>query len=102
MIGFVRTLANPGVLLGWIILGANFISRGWVEPTLEGKLWCLLGVATGVGLWFAGLSWAISLGHKKFTELTMLKMERGSGVGLLVLGMIHGVHLAWQLAKHKI
>ena len=101
MTGFVRTLANPGVLLGWIILGANFISRGWVEPTLEGKLWCLLGVAAGVGLWFAGLSWAISLGHKKFTELTMLKMERGSGIGLLVLGMIHGVHLAWQLSKHK-
>jgi threonine/homoserine/homoserine lactone efflux protein len=101
MTGFVRTLANPGVLLGWIILGANFISRGWVEPTLEGKLWCLLGVAAGVGLWFAGLSWAISLGHKKFTELTLLKMERGSGIGLLVLGMIHGVHLAWQLAKHK-
>jgi threonine/homoserine/homoserine lactone efflux protein len=101
MTGFVRTLANPGVLLGWIILGANFISRGWVEPTLEGKLWCLLGVAAGVGLWFAGLSWAISLGHKKFTELTMLKMERGSGIGLLVLGMIHGVHLAWQLARHK-
>ena len=101
MIGFVRTLANPGVLLGWIILGANFISRGWVEPTLEGKLWCLLGVATGVGLWFAGLSWAISLGHKKFNESTMLKMERGSGIGLLVLGMIHGMHLAWQLTKHK-
>jgi threonine/homoserine/homoserine lactone efflux protein len=101
MIGFVRTLANPAVLLGWIILGANFISRGWVERTLEGKLWCLLGVATGVGLWFVGLSWAISLGHKKFTESTMLKMERGSGVGLIVLGMIHGVHLAWQLAKHK-
>jgi len=101
MTGFVRTLANPGVLLGWIILGANFISRGWVEPTWNGKLSCLSGVAFGVGLWFAGLSWAISLGHKKITEATMLKLERGSGVGLLILGLVHGIHIAWQLAKHR-
>jgi threonine/homoserine/homoserine lactone efflux protein len=78
MTGFVRTLANPGVLLGWIILGANFISRGWVAPTLEGKLWCLLGVTVGVAIWLFGLAWAISLGHKKFNEKTMTRMERGS------------------------
>ncbi len=102
MTGFVRTLANPGVLLGWIILGANFISRGWVEPTLRGKMFCLAGVASGVGLWFFGLSWAISLGHKKFTEKTMIRMERGSGVGLLILGLAHGIHLVWQLKKRSI
>jgi len=101
MTGFVRTLANPGVLLGWIILGANFISRGWVEPTWNGKLSCLAGVAGGVGLWFFGLSWAISLGHKKITEPAMLRLERGSGMGLLILGLAHGVHIAWQLAKHR-
>jgi threonine/homoserine/homoserine lactone efflux protein len=99
MTGFVRTLANPGVLLGWIILGANFISLGWVEPTMEGKLFCLAGVTAGVGLWLFGLAWAISLGHKKFTEQTMLKMERGSGIGLIVLGLAHGIYLASQLAK---
>ena len=101
MIGFVRTFANPGVLLGWIILSANFVSRGWVEPTWSSKFSCLAGVAGGVGTWFFGLSWAISLGHKRITEATMLKMERGSGVGLLVLGFIHGIHIAWQLTKHK-
>jgi threonine/homoserine/homoserine lactone efflux protein len=100
MTGFVRTLANPMVLLGWIILGANFISRGWVEPTMEGKLSCLGGVAVGVAAWFFGLSWTISLGHRKFTAQTMIRMERGSGVLLLLLGAIHGLHLAWQLAKH--
>jgi threonine/homoserine/homoserine lactone efflux protein len=101
MTGFVRTMANPGVLLLWIVLAANFISRGWVEPSGQGKLSCLGGVAAGVGFWFMGLSWAVSLGHKKFTEQTMLRMERGSGVGLLILGLAHGVHLVWQLAKHR-
>ena len=99
MTGFVRTMANPGVLLGWIILGANFISRGWVQPTMEGKMLCTAGVAVGVALWLFGLAWAISLGHQKFTEKTMLRMERGSGIGLIALGLAHGIYLASQLAK---
>ena len=100
MTGFVRTMANPGVLLCWIVFGANFISRGWVEPTSQGKLACLIGVAIGVGCWFFGLSWAVSLGQRKFSDRTMVRMERGSGVGLLILGLAHGVHLVWQLTKH--
>lgn len=102
MIGFVRTLANPGVLLGWIVLSAIFIARGWVEPRPVDKLVCVAGVTVGVGLWFFGLSWAISLGHKKITEATMLKMERGSGIGLLGLGLIQGINIVWQLASHKL
>ena len=99
MIGFVQTLANPGVLLGWIIFGANFIARGWVEPNWEGKLSCLGGVALGLGMWFVGLSWAISLGHKKISDKTLLKMQHGSGITLLVLAFAHGGNIAWQLAK---
>ena len=99
MTGFVRTLANPNVFLGWIILGANFISLGLVQRTLEGKLYCLAGVTGGVGLWLFGLAWAISLGHKKFTDKTMIRMERGSGIGLIILGLAQGAYLAVQLAK---
>lgn len=99
MTGFVRTLANPGVLLGWIILGANFISLGWVQPTMEAKLFCLAGVTGGVGLWLFGLAWAISRGHKKFTDKTMIRMERGSGICLIILGLAQGAYLALQLAK---
>src|SRR3954471_12570596 len=44
-IGFVRVMGNPGVLLFWIILAANFISREWVAPTWDGKGACILGVA---------------------------------------------------------
>jgi threonine/homoserine/homoserine lactone efflux protein len=101
MTGFVRTMANPGVLLFWIILAANFMSRDWVGPTHASKLACAGGVALGTGLWFLGLSWAVSLGHRRFSDRTLLLVERGSGVGLLVLALIHGGHIAWQLAKHK-
>jgi threonine/homoserine/homoserine lactone efflux protein len=100
-IGFVRVMANPGVFLFWIILAANFISREWVEPNGRGKLACIAGVAIGTGLWFFGLSYAVSLGHKKFSEKTLLRMEHFSGIGLLALAVAHGVHIVWQMARHK-
>jgi threonine/homoserine/homoserine lactone efflux protein len=101
MTGFVRVMANPGVLLFWIILAANFMSREWVEPNLRSKVACVTGVALGTGLWFFGLSYGVSRGHGKFSEKTLLKMEHFSGAMLLGLGLIHGGHIAWQLAKHK-
>lgn len=102
MIGFVRTLANPGVLIGWIVLAANFISRGWVEPNWEGKLSCLIGVATSVGLWFTGLSWAISVGHRNYSPKTMRRMEQAAGIGLIVFALFNGAYIAMHLAKDKI
>jgi threonine/homoserine/homoserine lactone efflux protein len=42
--GFVRVMANPGVLLFWIVLAASFLSRGWVEDTLPSKVACIAGV----------------------------------------------------------
>jgi threonine/homoserine/homoserine lactone efflux protein len=99
--GLVRVMSNPGVLLFWIILAANFISREWVEPNGRGKLACISGVAAGTGVWFLGLSWAVSLGHKKFSERTLLRMEHLSGVGLLGLALAHGGHIIWQMARHR-
>jgi threonine/homoserine/homoserine lactone efflux protein len=102
MTGFVRVMGNPGVLLFWIILAANFMSRDWVEPYLRSKVACVMGVALGTGLWFFGLSYGVSRGHGKFSEKTLLKMEHFSGAMLLGLGLLHGGHIAWQLARHKI
>ena len=100
MTGLVRVMGNLGVLVFWVILGANFISREWVTPDWPGKLACVGGVALGVGTWFIGLSWVVSLGHGKFSEKTLLRMEHFSGICLLVLALIHGVIIIMQMAHH--
>src|SRR5262249_9583438 len=102
MIGFVRTMGNPGVLLFWIILAAHFLSRDWVQPTWGSKLSCVAGVGMGVSAWFLVLCWAISLGHGKFSDKTLLRMEHFSGIGLLLLAFGQGVHIVYQLAHHTL
>jgi threonine/homoserine/homoserine lactone efflux protein len=97
--GFIRVMANPGVFLFWIFLGIYFIAHEWVNPTLSSKMSCVAGVALGTSLWFFGLSYAVSLGHQKFSRKTLLRMERGSGIGLLGLALIHGVQMLWELHK---
>lgn len=101
MTGFVRVMANVGVLVFWVILAANFLSREWVTPDWPGKLACVAGVAVGTGIWFAGLSWGVSLGYGKLSEKTLLRMERLSGVGLLVLALIHAAFLVRDLARQR-
>lgn len=101
MTGLVRVAGNVGVLLFWIILAANFISRDFVAPTWNSKFACIAGVGLGTGLWFTGLSWAVSLGHGRISEKNLLRMEKISGVGLLFTALMHGVNIAWQMAKLK-
>lgn len=100
MIGLVRVMGNVGVLVFWIILAANFISREWVTPDWPGKLACVAGVAVSTGGWFTGLSWVVSLGHGKWSEKTLLRMEHFSGASLLVLALIHGGTIIWQMHNH--
>jgi len=102
MIGFVRTLANPGVLLFWIIVAANFISREWVSADWTGKSGCISGVFLGTLAWFMGLSYGSSLGYGKFSDKTLLRMERFSGVCLIVMAFIHGGILMKELVhQHR-
>ena len=99
LIGFVRVMGNPGVLIFWIILAANFISREWVSPDWPGKVACVAGVALGTGLWFMTLSWFSSMGQGKFSERTLIKMEHFSGILLIALALIHGGTIVWQMHK---
>ena len=102
MIGFVRTMANPGVLLCWIVLSAMFISYGWVQATGAGKIACIGGVASGTAVWFLGLSWFAALGHGRMSPKALLRMEHISGFCLLGLAVFYGVNIVWQLARPKL
>jgi threonine/homoserine/homoserine lactone efflux protein len=100
MTGLVRVLANVGVLVFWIILAANFISREWVTPDWPGKLACVGGVALGTGSWFLVLSFSSSRGYGRFSEKTLLRMEHISGISLLVIAVIHGCWIVYQMTKN--
>jgi len=102
MTGFVRVMGNMGVLLLWIVLTANFMSRDWVENTLPSKLACIAGVALGANLWFFALSYTSARGQGRLSERKLLRMEQFSGIFLIIIGLAQGAHIAWQLARHKI
>jgi len=100
MTGLVRVMGNVGVLVFWVFLALYFSSHEWVTPDWPGKLACVGGVAVGTGGWFTGLSWMVSLGHGKLSEKTLLRMEHYSGAFLLIVALIQGGVLFWQLC-HK-
>jgi threonine/homoserine/homoserine lactone efflux protein len=108
-IGFVRVMGNFGVLATWLVISAYLMSHNtffsdqdWVADTFAAKAACVLGVALGTNFWFCGLSFAMSRGHGRFGEKTLLRMQHFSGLCLLALGTFDGVSIAWQLAHHKI
>jgi hypothetical protein len=43
----------------------------------------------------------VSLGHGKFKDSTLLRIERGSGIILLLLGLADGIKILLEMrAKH--
>ena len=108
-IGFVRVMGNVGVLLTWLIIAAYLMSHeayftddDWVADKFAAKAACVLGVALGTSLWFCILSFGMSRRHGRFGEKTLLRMQHFSGLCLIVVGTFDGLHIAWQLARHKL
>jgi threonine/homoserine/homoserine lactone efflux protein len=102
MTGFVRVLGNLGVLLFWIVLAANLMTREWVDgDSFAAKAACVAGVALGTNTWFLSLSFGVSRGHGRFSEKTLLRLQHFSGICLIIFGLLQGTHIAWQLARHN-
>jgi threonine/homoserine/homoserine lactone efflux protein len=102
MTGFVRVLGNLGVLLFWIVLAANLMTRDWVDgDSFAAKAACVGGVALGTNSWFLTLSFSVSRGHGRFSEKSLLRLQHFSGICLIVFGLLQGTHIAWQLARHN-
>jgi threonine/homoserine/homoserine lactone efflux protein len=101
MTGFVRVMGNLGVLLTWIVLAANFMSHDWVADNFFAKAACVSGVALGTNTWFYILSLGVSRGRGQFSEQTLLRLQHLSGFCLIAVGLLDGVHIVLQLARHK-
>jgi len=100
MTGFVRVLANPGVMVGWFVLAANFISRNWVTPEFSGRMACVAGVGLGTILWFLVLAYTSSRGKGKFSEQKLVKIEHWSGIVLIIFALLDGVWISKQMVDH--
>jgi threonine/homoserine/homoserine lactone efflux protein len=102
MTGFARVLGNLGVLLFWIVLAANLMARDWVDAdSFPAKAACVGGVLLGTTTWFTILSFAVSRGHGRMGEKTLLRLQQFSGICLIIFALIQGVNLARHLAKHN-
>ena len=102
MTGFVRVLANLGVLLFWIVLAANLMARDLVDAdSFAAKAVCVGGVALGTSTWFLALSFGVSRSHGRMGEKTLLRLQHFSGICLIIFGLIQGANMAWHLAKHN-
>ncbi|HTB83604.1 MAG TPA: LysE family transporter [Candidatus Sulfotelmatobacter sp.] len=100
--GFVRVAANLGVLVTWVVVSAMLMAHDWVADTLAAKTACLGGVVLAYLLWFAFISYAVSRGHGKFSEKTLLRLQHVSGMCLIATAFIDGAKIAFDLAHHKI
>ena len=101
MVGFVRVLGNPSVLLLWVTATATFLAHNWVDKTLDDRVGCVLGVAGGAGFWFLILAFGVSRGHGRFSPRVLLRMERVSGALLLITALWIGWKIISQLHKQK-
>ena len=102
MTGFVRVMGNLGVLLVWIGLTGNFMAHDWVADEFAAKAACVAGVALGTNVWFGVLSFGVSRGHGKLSEAMLLRLQHISGLCLVAVGSFDGLHIVWQLARHRI
>jgi threonine/homoserine/homoserine lactone efflux protein len=99
MVGFVRVLGNPSVLLLWVTLTAMFLSHNWVDETFDDQTALVAGVALGAAIWFLLLAWGVSRGHGRFSPRVLLKMEHISGALLLLAALFLGGKIIWELHK---
>jgi threonine/homoserine/homoserine lactone efflux protein len=100
MIGFVRVLGNPAVLLLWITLASAFAAHEWVADDWASRAACITGVAVGAVAWFFLLSYTVSLKHRQLSTQTLVRMAHISGLCLLGFAGILGIRIILMLAKH--
>jgi hypothetical protein len=61
---------------------------------------CVVGVGLGTLLWFMVLSCSSARGYGKFSEKTLLRIERISGIALIIFALLDGCWIAKQMVDH--
>jgi threonine/homoserine/homoserine lactone efflux protein len=102
MVGFIRVLGNPAVLLVWMTLTATFLSHNWVDHTIDDKVAFVCGVALGAALWFVLLAYGVSRGHGRFSPRVLLRMEHVSGALMLLAALWIGGRIIWHLHQQNV
>jgi threonine/homoserine/homoserine lactone efflux protein len=102
MVGFVRVLGNPAVLLVWMTLTATFLSHNWVDHTTDDKIAFVVGVAAGAALWFMLLAYGVSRGHGRISPRALLRMEHVSGALMLLAALWIGGRIIWHLHQRNV
>lgn len=98
-IGFVRVLANPGVLLLWLGITASLLSNGVLDSHWRSRATFCAGVALSGLAWFAGVSWGVSRGHGRFSGHVLRRISRASGIVLLGTAAVIAYRLTHLLAR---
>lgn len=97
--GFIRVMANLGVLVAWVLVSANLITHNLVADTPQARGACVAGVFSGTILWFLILSFGVSRGHGKFGEKTLLRMQHISGLCLITTALGEAVKIALEITR---
>jgi arginine exporter protein ArgO len=73
-----------------------------MAPTWPSKLACTFGAAVGIFVWFVILSYGASLGRGRLSEASLVRVERWSGIVLLLFALFLGIRLIALLADRPV
>ncbi|MGF1567881.1 MAG: LysE family translocator [Nodosilinea sp.] len=82
----VLTLTNPATILSFIVIFAGLgmveADQGWLA-----SLAVVLGVFLGSALWWAGLSWGVTLFRQRLTLTWLIWLNRLAGSVIVIFGL---------------
>ncbi len=81
------TLTNPTTILSFVAIFAG-IGVGAASKSYLSAVIVVGGVFLGSALWWVILTGSVSLLRKRFTPRWLLWINRGSGIGILVFGIV--------------
>ncbi|MBL8784188.1 MAG: LysE family transporter [Deltaproteobacteria bacterium] len=98
-IGFTVTLLNPTLLATWAAASTTIMSMKLFQAEASNSVAFALGVVVGGTGWFVLLSWLLSRFRHRFSPLTLQRIIRAMGWGLMALGVWFVIAFVLWLTK---